>query len=151
MATVDQTTLKVQRLLTGAMGLRLTLADDAFWIRFEDASTAVRVTVREWGTDSDGEPRTLVLVDSLILSEVPATPELFEFIARSGGGLWFGHIQAFDGAAPDTVNLVMCHSLLGDYLDEEELRTAVFSILAGADALDDQLQERFGGHRFVDA
>jgi hypothetical protein len=40
------------------------------------------------------------------------------------------------------------HSLLGDYLDEEELGRAVGGMLFVADNLDDELEKQFGGSRF---
>ena len=49
MATVEQTMMKVQRILTGPMGLRLNLAGDRINVRFDGASTAVDVRVMDWG------------------------------------------------------------------------------------------------------
>lgn len=151
MATVDQTMMKVQRLLTGPMGLRVSLAGESFSVRFEDSSTSVQLRVQDWGKDSEGEPRTLVLISSMILKQVKPSPELFEWVARQGGSKWFGHIEVYDDkAAPGTVFLLMSHTLLGDYLDEKELGSAMYGVLASADGWDDELQQRFGGKRWID-
>lgn len=151
MATVEQTTLKVQRILTGSMGLRVQLDGDTMTVQFQDMSTSVRLRVVDWGEDADGEPRTVIRLAAPILWAVPPTPELFEWVAREGGDFLFGHVIATEDAdTPDTVFLLMTHTLLGDYLDEPELASAMFGVLTAADELDDELQEKFGGKRLVD-
>jgi hypothetical protein len=151
MATVDQTMMKVQRILTGPMGLRVTLAGDTFTVQFTDVSTAVNIRVQEWTKDKEGDPRSLVLIHSMILRGAKASPALFEWVARNGGSRWFGHIEVFDGEQPGTVNLIMSHTLLGDFLDEKELETGMWAVLGAADEWDDQLQQQFGGKRWADA
>jgi hypothetical protein len=152
MATVEQTTMKVQRLLTGPMGLKIGLENDVFSIVFSDLSTSVQVRVHEWVKDKEGEPQTLVLISSLILKGVKPSPALFEWVARSGGSRWFGHVEvADDKSSPGHVMLIMSHTLLGDYLDEQELGHGVFGILQAANEWDDELQKKFGGKRWVDA
>lgn len=150
MPSVEQTMLKVQRLLTGPMKLRVALEQDYIQVQWSDASTAIRIRVHEWGKDQDGEPRTLVRITAPILRDVRATPELFEWVARSGSDRWFGHIEVFDGDQPGTVHLLMAHTLLGDFLDEAELGHAMFGVLGSADQLDDELKQRFGGKRWAD-
>ena len=128
MATVDQTTMKVQRLLTGPMGLRVNLAGETFSVRFENVSTTVQIRVQDWGKDSEGEPRTLVLLSSLILKQVKPSAELYEWVARQGGSKWFGHVEVYDDTSlAGTVFLLMSHTLLGDYLDEQELGSAMYA------------------------
>src|SRR5688572_2382535 len=128
MATVEQTMMKVQRLLTGPMGLKVTLGGAGFQIAFKDSSTVVNIRVKEWGTTEEGDPETLVLVWSPILSSVRPTPELFEWVAREGGKTWFGHVELHDESDSGTVMLVMTHTLLGDYLDERELKAVVIGV-----------------------
>ena len=152
MATVEQTTMKVQRLLTGPLGLKIGLERDIFSIVFSDLSTSVQIRIHEWVKDQEGEPQTLVLISSLILKDVKPTPALFEWVARHGGTRWFGHVEvADDQNSPGKVILVFAHTLLGDYLDEKELGHGVFGILQGANEWDDELQKKFGGKRWVDA
>lgn len=150
MATVEQTMMKVQRILTGPMDLRVTLDKDAFVVRFTDASTSVRLRVHDWGKDKDGEPQSLVLITSLILLDVTPTPALFEWVARNGGSRWFGHIEVFE-CQNGLVGLLMSHTLLGDFLDEKELSVAMYGVLGAADTWDDELQAKFGGKRWADA
>ena len=151
MATVEQTMMKVQRLLTGPMGLKIGVDGDSFNVRFQDISTSVTLRVQDWGKDKEGEPRSLVLITSLILREVRPTPALFEWVARQGGSRWFGHVEVHDSKEAGTVYLLMSHTLLGDYLDEKELETGMWAVLMAADEWDDELQKKFGGKRWADA
>jgi hypothetical protein len=148
-ANVDQTMMKVQRILTGPMGLRIQLAGNSISVSFTDVSTRVNVGVTEWGTNKDGDPASLVQISSPILWEVEPTPALFEWIAKQS--YYFGHITAHDDtSAPGKLFLLMSHTLLGDYLDEEELSSALYAILGTADKLDDELKGKFGGKRLAD-
>jgi len=151
MATVEQTMMKVQRILTGPMKLRIEMQGDTLYVRFSDASTQVSLRVTDWGPGRDGESRALVSISSPILWSVPPTPELYEWIARDGGRYYFGHVQAADDMRDQgKLFLSMNHTLLGDYLDEEELASAMYAVLNTADQLDDELQKRFGGKRWAD-
>lgn len=150
MATVEETMLKVQRILTGPMDLQILLRQDTIGLRFADSSTSVLIHVKDWGKDAEGNPRTVVLISSLILEGVKASPELFEWVARNGGSRLFGHIEVYDDKEPGTVYLLMSHTLLGDYLDEKELESAIMGVLFAADGWDEELQQQFGGKRQID-
>jgi hypothetical protein len=151
MATVDQTMMKVQRLLTGPMGLKIQLQGDTIGVVFTDSSTQVHIRILDWGKSKDGEPRSLVRVSSPILRGVTPTPALYEYLAREAPRLYFGSIAVWDDEEEKgKLALTLGHTLLGDYLDEEELKAALFGVLGSADDLDDQLQKRFGGKRWVD-
>jgi hypothetical protein len=149
-ATVEQTMMKVQRIMTGPMGLNVMVHGDQFRITFRNASTYLMVRVVDWGLDETDEPRSLVLVTSPILHDVPATPELYEWVARHGGSRWFGHVEVHNSDESDNVDLLFSHTLLGDYIDQAELETALWAILGAADAWDDELQQKFGGKRSTD-
>jgi len=151
MANADATMMKVQRILTGPMGLRITLQGSTIGVTFTDSSTRVNLAVQDWGVNKAGDPSSLVEITSPILWEVEPTPALYEWIAREGGKYYFGHVAAYDdSSAPGKVFLMMKHTLLGDYLDEEELHWALYGILGTADKLDDELKEKFGGKRLAD-
>ena len=152
MATVDQTMMKVQRILTGPMNLKITLQGDVIGVVFSDSSTQIHIRVIDWGKTKDGEPRSLVRVTSPVLRAVKPSPALYEYLVREAPKLWFGAIEASDDSQnPGLLFLAMVHTLLGDYLDEEELRAALFGVLNAADDVDDQMQKRFGGKRWADA
>ena len=151
MADVDMTMMKVQRLLTGPMGLRITLQGTGMSVAFSDASTRVNISIAEWGKNKDGDPSSVVQLSCPILWEVEPTPALHEWIARQGGTFFFGHVVAYeDSTAPGKLFLTMAHTLLGDYLDEGELSATLYAMLGTADRLDDELKEKFGGKRLAD-
>ncbi len=148
---VDQTMMKVQRLLTGPMGLRVSLQGSSIVVQFSDVSTRVNLSVQEWGTNTDGDPSSLVRLSCPILWEVDPSPALFEWVAKEGGSFFFGHVTVHDDqSSPGKLFLMMSHTLLGDYLDEEELSSAMYAILGSADKLDDELKGKFGGKRLAD-
>jgi hypothetical protein len=151
MANADATMMKVQRILTGPMGLRISLQGSTISVTFTDSSTRVNLSVVDWGTNKAGDPSSLVQLSSPILWEVDPSPGLYEWIAKEGGNYYFGHVAAYDdSSAPGKLFLMMKHTLLGDYLDEEELHWALYSLLGTADKLDDELKEKFGGKRLAD-
>ena len=151
MSDVDQTMMKVQRILTGPMGLRISLQGNSISVTFSDSSTRVNVGIQDYGVNKAGDPSSLVQLSAPILWEVDPSPALYEWIAREGGKYYFGHVTAYDdSSAAGKLFLNMSHTLLGDYLDEEELHWALYAILGTADKLDDELKEKFGGKRLAD-
>lgn len=150
MATVEQTYLKVQRILTGPMGLRIQVNGEWMSVQFQETSTSVRLKIFPYAKDDDGEPLSLVYIQSLILRDVRPTAALFEWVAREGGANWFGHVVVRDAEEAGSVVLLAEHTLLGDYLDEQELAAAMYGVLGFADHYDEELQKRFGGKRWVD-
>jgi hypothetical protein len=150
MATVDQTMMKVQRLL-GSLGLGAELSGNRLLIRFRDASTMIGIKVLDWGATTDGDPRTLVTITAPVLLRVKATPKLFEWVAKEGGNYFFGHLAVMDDDDKSgTVYVEMRHTLLGDYLDEQELADALYGVVGNADQLDDEMQKKFGGERLLE-
>ena len=150
MATAEQTTQRVRRILAGTMKLPLQRLGDSLVLRFENMSTQVLVRVHERAT-RDGEPTSTVEITAPVLRNLDPSPELFEYIARGGPKSTFGHLVVMDEQdRPGKLFLFLAHHLLGDYLDQDELSTAVFTVLYLADDLDDELQRRFGGDRPAD-
>ena len=151
MATVEQTMMKVQRLITVGMGYNVQLSGESLSVFFTDDSTSVRLRVESWGNDSEGEPETLVVITSMILRGVKPSLALYEWVARKGGSKWFGHVEVYDDDdEPGAVWLLCSHTLLGDYLDEKELQHAMHFVLGSANQWDDELQQQFGGKRQID-
>jgi hypothetical protein len=89
---------------------------------------------------------TWVKLEIRLLDEVKETPEVFEYIALHADDYMFGHLNAYRGK--DGLSIFLSHTLLGDYLDEQELFHAVGGMLVTADKLDDDLKTQFGGTRF---
>ena len=152
MATVDQTMIKVQRLLTGPMNLRIQMTGDFIRVTFNDVSTAVHLRVVDWGKTKDGEPQTLVRISAPILYDVTPSPDIYQYLLREAPQKWFGsYMVADDQEHPGKLSVSVVHTLLGDYLDEGELNAAMFGVLWAADEQDDLMQKRFGGKRWSDA
>lgn len=151
MATVDQTMLKIQRLLTGPMNLRIQLVGDAIRVTFTDSSSAVHLRVVDWGKTKDGEPQTLVRISAPILYNVKPSNELYAYLLREAPEKWFGkYIILDDQDNPGMVVVSVVHTLLGDFLDEGELGAGMYGVLYAADEQDDIMQKRFGGKRWID-
>jgi len=102
------------------------------------------VEVLDWGDD-----QTIVKVSSTVLWKVPLVPDLFQWVATEGQSRLFAHYRVYideDG----TGDLMLEHDLLGEFLDPPELIEAVYSVMIGADSMDEDLQSRFGGMRSAD-
>ena len=152
MATVEQTMIKVQRLLTGPMNLRIQMMGDFIRVTFNDVSTAVHLRVVDWGKNKDGEPQTLVRISAPILYNVDPNPGVYEYLLREAPQKWFGsYIVADDNDNKGKICVSVVHTLLGDFLDEGELNAGMYGVLWAADEQDDIMQKRFGGKRWVDA
>jgi hypothetical protein len=133
---------KVQGILTD-WGLHVTLTRTGFQVPYE--STAVNIAI------VDQESRVLVKLWAMVLRDVQASPALYEWVATEGSTYHFGHaVWNFKNDDPGFGMLSFDHTLLGDYLDADELKQAVVALATTADELDDQLRPRFGGKRWVD-
>lgn len=128
---------KVQRILNSRFGTIQIDKDGDFTMRHESA----RLFIRCW---EHGDSVVLRLTSPIVFG-AQAGPELFKYIATEGTYI-FGNLYANEGENGCTI--VMHHSLLGDYLDEEELVTAVVRVLGTANELDDDLAAKFGGTVF---
>ena len=87
MATIEESTQKVQRILVSKFN-KVILLEDGFAI--ERGSTRVKVEIKDFGKDSDGNPDSLVHLWAPIGREIPATPEFFRWAATEAQGYRFG-------------------------------------------------------------
>jgi hypothetical protein len=135
---------KVQRYLLdmGLHGVEITRSGG---FTFRKGSTRVFVDLDERGKDDDRF--TVVRVTAPFLQNVPATPEVFEWVAKSADDWLFGHLGMLENE-DGTYIIVFSHRILGDYLDPQELYHAVAAIAVTADDMDDELAARFGGETF---
>ena len=121
--------------------------DDKGRFGIDIGSTHVFVQVLPHGD----EKATLVMVTAPILFEVPLTPELYRHVAVHADDWWFGHLFLIENEGATTGTLIGRHTLLGDYLDKDELLYAVNGVGYSADGADDELQKQFGGKRYEDS
>lgn len=125
----------VNEYLAGAFD-EVEVADGVWTIRY--GSAKVDITVDVFDEDS-----SVVRVVSPAVTGCAPSPELYKFIATDAPKHAFGHLEAIEQG--DTITITFGHSLLGDFLDDAELRTAVIAVAFTADELDDELAARFGG------
>ena len=135
---------KVERYLLD-LGIRPEVMDGGGWT-FRNGSARIFVRLRERQLKGDSTS-ALVDVFAPVLLDVKPSPELWEYVAKNTDNWIFGHLSA-EPTDDGTVTLILSHRLLGDYLDPEELKTAVGGIAVSADEVDDELRQRFGGRRF---
>jgi hypothetical protein len=133
---------KVQRILTESFGSASIDKDGDFFTRFESALVYIRVIELK-------SEISVVKTWAIMISQAQPTPELYKWAATEGQSYFFGHSRVVEGE-DGLVDIVFEHTLLGDFLDPEELNWAVVALGQSANDLDDQLQARFGGKRFIE-
>ena len=131
---------KVQRILTA--NWRVELTEDGFFVRGESTGCHIRCIESE-----DGD-WTYVNFYSFVLLDVPITDEFLRYVA--GTYMTFGSFVVVFSESGDRGNLIFDHTILGNYLDSEELNVALGAVFWTADEIDDDLQQRFGGQRAID-
>ena len=131
---------KVQRIL--AANWRVELTEGGFFVRGESTGCYIQCY------DSEETEWTYVRFYSFILHDVPITDEFLRYVAAMD--LMFGGFVVHFSESGDTGALILSHTILGNYLDTEELNIALGSVFFAADDLDDELQQRFGGQRSID-
>lgn len=129
---------RVLRYLVDFLGGVQVDRDGDFTLR--NGSAQVFVSVRAFG-----EASTAVRIFAPINYDVPASPELFHYVATRGSYV-FGHLRCSE--RDGTVAVTLGHTLLGEFLDPEELRVALFFVASFGDRLDDEIKSQFGGRRF---
>lgn len=129
---------RVQRYLTALVGSIDLNEEGDMSVRYGSARVFVRVLPHT-------ENATVIRIFAPFLFQVPPSPELFEKIACEGSFLW-GSIQS--DKTDEGCTLFFGHTLLGDFLDQDELNWAVGAIASTADSLDDEYKDLFGGVRF---
>lgn len=90
--------------------------------------------------------QTAVRVWSITNLDVPVTDELTRFVATENGKLVFGVLSLDESRGA----VVLAHTLLGEFLNREELKVAVAAVASVADGYDDQIKTRFGGRLFTE-
>ena len=129
---------KVQRFLLEVLNTVSIDRDGDF--TFREGSTRLFISVQPFG-----EASASVRIVAPIINDAPASPELFKFIATDGS-YKFGHLTCHEKNG--RVSILFNHTLLGDFLDPDELKLAVFLMARTADELDDEIVKKFGGRKF---
>ena len=140
MAGVDAVRNKVQRMLANKFGS--VEIDDKGRFVFKHQSSVTFIDVKEWAEN------TIVLLTCPMLTDVEITPELTRWIAVDGQDFIFGNTRLSPDENGRTGWIFFEHELLGDDLDEPELLHAVVVLAVGANNLDNELRDKFGGQLF---
>lgn len=139
MSAIDDVRSKVQRILTNNYSRVEIKRDGDFVVRYESAVTFVDVG------EGFGDGVIVGLTCPLVV-EVPLTPALFEYVATSSFRMGALNVNRNEG---DKIGAIfLTYSIVGDDLDESELTTAVNVMAVTGNTLDNELQEKFGGHLF---
>lgn len=109
---------------------------------FKIDSTFVRVAI------SPFRENTVIEISSPVILDAPVTDELKQYVLENAGSWVFGGFRYFEDGGG--ANVIFQHSILGDYVDKEELINSLMAVGATAEKLDDEFKERFGGRRALD-
>jgi hypothetical protein len=90
------------------------------------------------------EGRTLARVWSITNVGLPVEGELPRFLLTANANIVFGGFRL----EPSPPAVVLVHYLLGDYLNRNELLTAVAAVATTADHYGPEIKARFGGTLF---
>lgn len=127
-----------------SIGVDISEEDGKF--SFETETTRVFVDVEQ---HPNGEA-TIVSVMAPVLIQVPISPALYEFVARHTDSWRFGHLAIFDHDGGEECMLFLCHNLLGDYLDREELLYAAVGLGDAADRAAGEWASIVGGRKLIE-
>ena len=143
MSKVSQVQKKVQSILSSELGSVNVDADGNLKITYE--STALVITTFEFGKKSD---ETIIEVTGVVSMDTPASPKLYKYLNDKNAALHFGALH--HGQGTNSSIILLKYSILGDFLDPEELLNAVRAVILMSDLLDDEITKEFGGTRFID-
>ena len=128
---------RVQRYLASATQVEIT-EDGAMTFRNGSARFFIRV--------AEHADSTMIAIFCPLVFKLTPSLELYKHIALHADDYIFGHLSAVE--TDEGIRVDLTHTLLGDYLDEEELHWAVGAMANAADDLDDKFVTQFGGHVF---
>lgn len=145
MSTRQQVTLRVHQILTDYFDQVESHSTDGFTLR--KGSARAFIEIHSSSDDHATTEPTFIRITVPLLQQVPESPELHREIAFRADDYRFGTL-ALRSDDDHGVCIFFCHTLLGDYLDDDELVHALGEMLRDADDLDDELKQQFRGRRF---
>jgi hypothetical protein len=128
--TIGDLRARLEAYLTEHFGTFAVDADGDFRIDYESAR--VFVCPRQW------RDKTVVQMFSVTNVELPLSDELARWL--------FGHFAFHEKES----QVWFGHALLGDFLDAEELVTALSTVARTANKYDDLIKVRFGGKLYTE-
>ena len=141
MASVADVKERVQRIISSKFGsVRL---DEDGRIVFPYESAVLFIEVKSFGKDTVRVTFMVPMVTKLRISN-----ELCRWVAIDGQKTFFGSCRLDDSNGENDGWVFFQHTVLGDFLDESELINALVLVAGGANDLDNQIHDRFGGEMF---
>jgi hypothetical protein len=131
---------KVVGYMREIFGEMLSFRDDGPVIGVAAGSAWVQVLVHPRG-DADAT----VLVRSWVVTGVEGRADLYKFLLEANYKALCGGF-----AIDETGDICFDHTIMGAYLDKNELKTSVMVVRSIADEYDDIIVSRWGGQRAVD-
>lgn len=147
MSTTAEVVDKVRRLLV-AKDYQVRLGgENGFVVPFEETDVLVDVDELEIWDDEKIHP---VEIWAPVLLDVPTSPDLYHYIAAQKFRFGSFKVHFEDDEATDTaktVSLTFSHTILGDFLDLDELQVSIGMVLVTSVGEMEDLQSRFGGNK----
>jgi len=123
------------------------LFDSGYKIR--EGSTVVFIKPIEW-TDSS----TILRLIAVVLTNVTKTGNeaMFEELSQLNNKFLFGKIywNPENAENPDKGSILLEHNFIGEHLNYEQFSSGVAALALSADDIDDKLQLKYGGDRWID-
>ncbi|MFQ5642414.1 MAG: YbjN domain-containing protein [Thiogranum sp.] len=138
-ANVLEVKEKVQRYLTEM--LNNVQIDSEGDYNFRHGSSHIFIRVAQFNDD-----HTIVRVWAPTNMEVPPSPELYKYIATEGNKYVFGRLAVQE--QENGLAVIFSETLLGEFLDPDELKMAITVVASTADDIDNEIQDKFGGRTF---
>lgn len=140
--SLEQLRTKVQRILTDIVGTVRVDKDGDFRITYKSAT----VFIECWSSPTkNNEQRLGVKFTCPLVKDVPATPELFKWIAIEGSDYRFGTVSFWPDEDGETGLVLLFHNIFANDIDASEVQNALLTVLFTAADLDTELQAKFGG------
>lgn len=92
------------------------------------------------------EDNAVVSVFAWVVTGATPTEELYKYLLTENSGFIFGGF-----ALDDKNNVIYQHTIVGETVDKQQLRTSIRAVTKVADDYDDTIAERFGGKTAKDA
>lgn len=135
----DELRQKLERLLDEIFGSHPTDSEGDFVVPHGSAVAFLR-PIEIYGG------QTAVRVWAITNVGLDATDDLARYIATENGKLVFGVLSLDDTRGA----VVLGHTLLGEFLNREEVKVAVAAVAMVADSYDEEIKARFGGRLFTE-
>jgi hypothetical protein len=103
-------------------------------------SALVQVGVSPWNDEN-----ATITARSYVVTDVELCPDLLLYLLQENDHMRFG---AF-GVDKDG-DIFFEHTIVGGWVDEEELKSSVIGVSLTADYYDDKIVERWGGQRMIE-